>query len=152
MPEAWRIVKKKHAASAFSGEGAAKTGGRWNSKGLRVVYASSTRSLAALENLVHLNPPVRFKYVMFRIEFDSGLIERLRPKALPRNWKAEPPPPSTQQIGDGWVRKARSPVLAVPSVIIPHEVNYLINPAHSDFRKIKIGKRQTFAFDSRLLG
>lgn len=65
MPEAWRIVKEKHAASAFSGEGAAKTGGRWNSRGVPVVYASATKALAALETLVHLNPPVPFQYKSF---------------------------------------------------------------------------------------
>ncbi len=65
MPEAWRIVKEKHAASAFSGEGAAKTGGRWNSRGVPVVYASATKALAALETLVHLNPPVPFQYSPF---------------------------------------------------------------------------------------
>jgi len=71
MPEAWRIVKAKHAATAFSGEGAAKTGGRWNSRGVPVVYASSTKSLAALETLVHLNPPMPFKYVVFRLSSRS---------------------------------------------------------------------------------
>jgi len=60
MPEAWRILKEKHAATAFSGEGAAKTGGRWNSRGVPVIYTSSTQSLATLESLVHLNPPVIF--------------------------------------------------------------------------------------------
>src|SRR5258705_349554 len=74
MPEAWRIVKAKHAATAFSGEGAARTGGRWNSRGVPVVYTSSTKSLAALESLVHLNPPVLFKYVAIRIQFDDALI------------------------------------------------------------------------------
>ena len=67
MLRAWRIVKAKHAATAFSGEGAVLTGGRWNSRGVRVVYASSTLSLAVLESLVHLNPPVVFKYVAFRL-------------------------------------------------------------------------------------
>ena len=151
MPDAWRIVKKEHAATAFSGEGAAKSAGRLNSKGVRVVYSSGTRALAALENLVHLNPPVRFKYVIFRIEFDVSLVQRLQPKALPRNWRAEPPPPSTQRLGDAWVGQARSAVLAVPSVIIAGETNYLLNPAHRDFKKITIGRPQSFAFDSRLL-
>jgi RES domain-containing protein len=61
MREAWRIVKERHAATAFTGEGAAKTGGRWNSRGVAVVYTSSSKSLATLESLVHLNPPLTFK-------------------------------------------------------------------------------------------
>src|SRR5258706_14110097 len=112
MSGAWRIVKEKHAAKAFSGEGAAKTGGRWNSRGVLVVYTSSTKSLAALENLVHLNPPVLFKYVAIRVKFEDALVEIVQAKALPRDWQAEPPPPPTKAIGDAWARAARSAVLA----------------------------------------
>lgn len=151
MPEAWRIVKEKHAATAFSGEGAARTGGRWNSRGVPVVYTSSTRSLAALETLVHLNPPVLFKYVTFHIQFDDRLIERIPLQRLPPNWQAEPPALSTKRIGDAWVREARSAVLGLPSVLIPGEPNYLLNPAHPDFARITIGRPEAFAFDPRLL-
>ena len=151
MPEAWRIVKEKRAATAFSGEGAVKTGGRWNSRGVPVVYTSSTQSLAALETLVHLNPPVPFKYVAFRVEFDNALVEQVSLKNLPADWQVEPPPPSTKALGDVWVREARSAVLALPSVIISGEPNYLLNPAHPDFKSISIGKPERFAFDPRLL-
>src|SRR2546427_5515645 len=151
MPEAWRIVKEKHAATAFSGEGAARTGGRWNSRGVPVVYTSATKSLAALETLVHLNPPVLFRYVIFRVEFDDRLVEEIPSRSLPRNWRMEPAPPSTRRIGDSWVRARRSAVLAVPSVIISGELNYVLNPAHPYFKKISIGKPAAFAFDPRLL-
>jgi len=83
MPEAWRIVKEKHAATAFSGEGAARTGGRWNSRGVAVIYTSSTKALAALENLVHLNPPVLFRYAAIQIEFDDALVEEVSLKPCP---------------------------------------------------------------------
>jgi len=151
MPEAWRIVKEKHAATAFSGEGAARNGGRWNSRGVRVVYASSTKSLAALESLVHLNPPVRFKYVAIRVEFVAAQVEIFPPRELPRNWRVEPPPLSSQRVGDAWVLAGHSVVLAVPSVIVSGEPNYLLNPAHPDFKKISIGKPERFTFDPRLL-
>lgn len=151
MPEAWRIVKEKHAATAFSGDGAAKTGGRWNSRGVPVVYTSSTKSLAALESLVHLNPPVFFKYVAIRIQFDDALIELVPAKALPADWWVEPPPPSSKAVGDAWVRQTRSAMLALPSVIISGEPNYLLNPAHPGFKNISIGKPEGFAFDPRLL-
>jgi RES domain-containing protein len=151
MPQAWRIVKAKHAATAFSGEGAAKTGGRWNSRGVPVVYASSTKSLAALETLVHLNPPVPFQYVAFRLQFDAALVENIPLNRLPADWRVEPPPPSTKAIGDAWAREVRSAVLALPSVIVPGELNYLLNPAHPAFKKISIGKPERFAFDPRLL-
>ena len=151
MPKAWRIVKEKHAATAFSGKGAADSGGRWNSRGVPVVYTSNTKSLAALETLVHLNPPVPFKYVAIRIQFDDALVEIVRAKALPPDWQTEPPPPSTKAMGDAWARAARSAVLALPSVIIPGELNYLLNPAHPDFKTISLGKPEPFAFDPRLL-
>jgi RES domain-containing protein len=151
MPEAWRIVKEKHAATAFSGDGAAKTGGRWNSRGVPVVYASSTRSLAALETLVHLNPPVPFKYVVFRLQFDDALVDKVPLNRLPADWRVEPPPPSSKAIGDAWVREVRSAVLALPSVIVSGELNYLLNPAHPAFKKISIGKPERFTFDPRLL-
>jgi len=150
MPETWRIIKEKRAATAFSGEGAARTGGRWNSRGVAVVYTSSTRALATLESLVHLNPPVAFKYVAIPIKFDDALVETLAGKNLPADWRNEPPPPSTKAVGDGWVKAARSAVLALPSVITG-ELNYLLNPAHRDFGKIKIGKPEPFTFDPRLL-
>ena len=63
---------------------------------------------------------------------------------LPRDWKAEPPPASTKQLGDAWVRESRSAVLVAPSVIIPDEVNYMLNPAHADFREITTGNPQEF--------
>jgi RES domain-containing protein len=151
MPEAWRIVKEKHAATAFSGKGAADNGGRWNSRGVPVVYTSSTKSLAALENLVHLNPPVPFKYVAIRIKFGDALVEIIPAEALPPDWQTEPPPPSTKAIGDACARAARSAVLALPSVIIPGELNYLLNPAHPYFKKISLGKPEPFALDPRLL-
>ncbi len=151
MPTAWRIVKARHARAAFSGQGAADYGGRWNSRGVAVIYVSLTKSLAALETLVHLNPPARFKFVVFQLQFDDALVEEFPAKKLPADWRVEPPPPSTQRIGDAWVRQARSAVLALPSVIIPSERNFLLNPAHPDFKKISIGKPAPFEFDPRLL-
>lgn len=151
MRRAWRIVKAKHAGSAFDGEGAKLYGGRWNSVGTRLVYTSGSLSLAALESLVHLNPPVTFRYTAIAVEFDEALMERMVLADLPLGWTEEPPPPATQRVGDEWVKAGRSAVLEVPSVIIPEELNYLINPSHPDFRKIKIGKAVPFAFDPRLL-
>jgi RES domain-containing protein len=152
MPHAWRIVREKHAAAAFSGGGAARTGGRWNSRGVPVVYTSSTKSLAALETLVHLNPAMSFKYVAFRITFDDAIVEIVPGGALPPDWQVEPPPPSTKTLGDVWARKKRSAVLVLPSVIIPGETNCLLNPSHPDFKRISIGQPEAFTFDARLLG
>lgn len=151
MIQAWRIVKEKYATSAFSGEGASRTGGRWNSRGTWVVYVSASKSLAALETLVHLNPPVMFRYVAIPVALDASSVERFDPAALPLNWREFPAPSVIKEWGDRWVREARSMALEVPSVIIPGESNYLINPAHPGFRTLKIGNPEPFVFDPRLL-
>lgn len=150
MTLAWRIVQARHVRVAFDGEGAARFGGRWNSRGVRVVYASSTVALAALETLVHMNPLDAGSFRLIGIEFDEELVERCG--SLPRDWRNEPPSAETQRIGDDWVQRGEFPVLAVPSAIVPQELNYLLNPAHPDFRRIKIGKPVEFGFDTRLLG
>lgn len=151
MLVAWRLVRDRHAATAFTGEGAARTGGRWNSRGVAMVYTSQSQSLAALETLVHLAPHLSLRYKVFRVEFDEALLERLPAGAVPADWREEPPPGSTKAVGDRWVREARSAVLGVPSVLIPDEWNFLLNPAHPDFRRIRIGAPADFAFDPRLL-
>ena len=151
MRLAYRIVREKFAASAFTGEGAALTGGRWNSPGTRVVYTSATASLAALETLVHLNPAMQFTYLLIPIEFDEHLVEKIQLASLPADWRDEPPPPSTKRLGDTWAKSARSVILELPSVIIPGETNYLLNTTHPDFKSITLGKPEPFAFDQRLI-
>lgn len=150
MGVAWRIAKKKYVGTAFDGEGAYRYGGRWNSVGTRVVYASSTLSLAALEILVHLNPLIPMSFVFFRIEFDDAFLEGLEADVTPLRWKSHPPSKPSQRYGDDWVREARSPVLAVPSVIIPTENNLLLNPNHPSYPSVDISGPQDFAFDPRL--
>ncbi|MCW5559672.1 MAG: RES family NAD+ phosphorylase, partial [Verrucomicrobiae bacterium] len=137
MIQAWRMVKPRHVATAFSGEGAAKYGGRWNLPGIPVVYASGSRALAILELRVHLNPPVPLRHVIFPIQFEESLLERLSLAALPSDWISQPPAPSTQQLGSVWAASGRSAVIEVPSVLVPGEPNYLLNPVHPDFQRIR---------------
>jgi RES domain-containing protein len=148
---AWRIVKAKYADSAFSGEGASRVGGRWNSRGRWLVYTSGNLSLAALELLVHLNPPVPLRWVAIPCEFDERIVETLPVKGLPRHWRRYPATAATRHLGDLWLERASSAVLAVPSAIIPREWNYLINPEHPDMKRIVVGKPEPFAFDPRLI-
>ena len=97
--EAWRIVKTKHAAQAFDGEGARLYGGRWNSPGHRVVYSSSTVSLAVLEILVHLETSIALPaYSLFSIQLDESLILRFSVDALPKDWRDSPAPPGLQTV------------------------------------------------------
>ena len=149
---AWRIVKTKHAAGAFSGDGAREAGGRWNSPGTAVVYTSDSASLAMLEMLVHLqSQDVLKRYVLLEVTFDESLVEAVDLKVLPKTWRKSPPPLAAQRVGDTWVARGSSTVLRIPSVIVPNQWNYLLNPAHADFASIVIGPRQPARFDPRLL-
>ena len=142
----------KHAEKAFTGEGAYLAGGRWNSKGNRMVYTASTLSLAALEILVHAEfPEIRLEYVSIPVEIGKEYIQKLPEARWPRDWQSEPAPLSARKLGDDWLLSGHSAVLEVPSKIIPAEKNYLINPLHPDFGKLWIGKKNKFSFDSRLV-
>jgi RES domain-containing protein len=151
MQSGYRLVPEDCASSAFDGEGARLFGGCWNSIGVGIVYASRRLSLATLETRVHIDKTQMLKrYKCFQFHFDDALMEIFPLGDLPRDWRESPPPPSIQQLGDAWVKSARSAILAVPSIIIPEETNYLLNPKHSDFAKIKIDKPADFTFDPRL--
>ena len=151
MLHGWRLVRETYAASAFTGHGAARAGGRWNSKGTRVVYASASRALAILETLVHINPPVHsIPYRLIGMTFPEKVVHELAPEEIPADWRLEPPSPSTKRAGDEWVRSERSAILRVPSAIVPGESNFLLNPLHRDFRLVSIGEPEVFDFDPRL--
>lgn len=152
MPTVYRICKTKYAATAFDGEGARLFGGRWNSRGTRIVYTAGSLSLAALEMIVHLgDDEMLFKYSFAAAETPPDLILKVEDfTALPANWNDSPAPAAVQQIGDDWARSSASAVLEVPTSIIPLEKNYLLNPAHPDWSKIVLGSPQEFVFDERL--
>jgi len=148
---AWRIVKRRHSESAFNGEGARLFGGRWNSIGTAVVYAAESRALALLELLAGLGSTSALDpYVLISVTFDEELVESLNLELLPQNWRTSPPPSDVQAIGDSWVAEGRSAILKVPSVVIPEEFNYVVNPLHPDFSSISIGEATTLHLDSRL--
>src|SRR5438045_6756870 len=152
MRSAWRIVRAARANSAFTGEGALVYGCRWNSRGTAVVYVSEHESLAALKLFVQMTPlSAKNRYLSFRLEWEDKLTEYFPVKSLPPHWKAEPPTYQTMQIGDEWVRAGKSVALAVPSVLSTSEMNFLLNPRHSDFKKIKISEPIEYRFDPRLV-
>ncbi|PYJ93974.1 MAG: hypothetical protein DME62_06495 [Verrucomicrobia bacterium] len=153
MPSAWRIVRAARVRSAFTGDGGRFYGGRWNSRGTAIVYASEHESLAALELFVHVQPlsPTE-RYFSFRLELEDKLTEYLPVKDLPPGWNVEPPTIETMQIGDEWILSGRSLALAVPSVLSTSEMNFLLNPNHLGFKKIKISRPVEYRFDPRLLG
>jgi RES domain-containing protein len=152
MITVWRIFKTKHVAYSFDGEGARIAGGRWNSKGNRMVYTAEHCSLAVLELLVHLDKSsILPAYSVCPVHFDETLVERLDRSHLPANWRRSPAPPELSKIGDDWLAAMSSVILEVPSTVIEIENNYLINPRHLDFPSLIIDKPHPFTFDSRLL-
>lgn len=148
---AYRITKRAHAATLWSGSGARDYGGRWNSKGVAVAYAAENRSLAALEQLVHLVQPRVLKgFVVSSIAFDDSQVERVEVNALPRGWNDPVALPALRRFGDDWIATGGCPVLAVPSVITRGEWNYLIHPAHPEFDRLPRSVPEPFVYDVRL--
>jgi RES domain-containing protein len=147
----WRICRAIHAAKAFSGEGARIFGGRRNSQGVNVVYTSPSLALAAVETFVHLEPNLRpDDLVSIAAEIPDDIhTDRLDSSVLPRKWH-ELRDESLRTFGDRWIYASKTVALHVPSAAIRGEWNVLLNPAHSDFRKLKIEKPMPFEFDLRM--
>ena len=148
----WRICVRRHAAHAFSGNGARDYGGRWNHRGVALVYTAATLSLCALELFVNLDPEdAPQDLVAVAAQIPDGIeMLHVRVADLPADWRAYPAPSVLQDIGSAWVAAAATLVLSVPSAIIPQESNYLINPAHADFRRVEIARPDPFQFDPRM--
>ena len=147
----WRICRRRYAADAASGEGARLYGGRWNSRGVRMVYASTSLALAAVETFVNLEPNLQPKdLISIEGNIPDGLeISRVDLKTLPANWR-ETRDESLRRFGDDWIRAGQTAALLVASAAIRGEWNVLLNPTHGDFSKIRFRKPQPFEFDVRM--
>jgi RES domain-containing protein len=159
MALVWRIATDTpdYTADDLTGTGAKRSGGRWNRVGVAVTYAAASAALACLETLVHLGPhalPLNRYLVRIDIPDDvfaaRTLFENLAPAAKRIGWDAEPAGRVSLDLGDEWVTTGRSAVLDIPSVIIPEERNFLINPAHPDAAAIMASKLRRFDYDRRL--
>jgi RES domain-containing protein len=146
----WRIASERY--NPLDGEGAKKWGGRWNSAGRALVYASTSPALAALEQLVWIEPDdIPAGLMLYSIEAPHDIsVQRVDESALAANWR-EPGCPSCIATGDEWIDHAATAVLYVPSAILPEEMNALINPAHPHASRLRVRSQRQFGFDSRLL-
>ena len=144
--QGYRLVKRKWLNNAFDGEGARLYGGQWNSKGNACVYLASTESLAILDVMLHLNDYRLLKdYALLEVTFHDDELMRLPEDERPDDWMVEPAPSSTAEIGDGWLESQSSLVLAIPSVVVPRETNYLVNPEHPGFKAmVESAREMTF--------
>ncbi|WP_280564166.1 RES family NAD+ phosphorylase [Chromohalobacter sp. 48-RD10] len=148
----YRLVKRKWLKSAFDGEGVRLFGGRWNSKGKACVYLASSQSLAMLEVMLHLDDyRLLESYALLEVNFHSNALMYLPEDGLRDDWMVEPASASTAEIGDSWLESHSSLVLAVPSVVVPRETNYLVNPDHADFQALVNGAKEVvFSPDKHL--
>jgi len=150
--KAGRMAKPEHVADAFNGEGAARYPGRWNEARVPMVYLSSTLPLAAWEMYVHLdNLASLTPYKFLAVGFDKKLCAVHPLPSLPAGWDDNTIQSCTRIIGTRWAHSLSSVVLAVPSAIFPTELNYLVNPRHPDFSRLKINEPISFEFDRRLV-
>ena len=154
----WRIAldAPMFKADDLSGEGAKKSGGRWNKKGTPVLYTSESIALACLETLVHINaqglPLTRY---LVRIDIPMrvwNLAKKLNAKTAGIGWDAMPAGTASIERGQKWLQSNASALLLVPSVVIPQASNVLINPLHPDIKLIKAKKIEKFSYDPRLVG
>lgn len=148
--QVWRICSRRY--QRFDGEGARLYGGRWNHQGTAVVYTSASLALAALELFVHVDVDLLPNdLVAIAIEVPEKLaVETVKASSLPKNWRRYPGLESLNDIGTTWAAKGSTALLAVPSAIIPEEQNYLLNPAHRDFKQVRLRRSIPFHFDPRM--
>ena len=151
----WRIADPAFSQSTsqmMSGEGAFLAGGRWNSKGTRVIYLGSSLAQAAMELLVHLGTPqILNAFLKMEVRFDASLVQSIDLADLPENWLTPSMASSVQAVGDEWVESQSSLILQVPSAAVLGEYNYLFNPVHSDASKAEFSPITPFNYDSRLI-
>ena len=147
----WRICKSRFAGEAFSGLGARRFGGRWNSPGVPMVYASSSLGLAAMELFVHLEPgQAPDDLVYLSAELPNGEPRmRFELSQLPPEWWTDEFEP-LRDLGDRWIREKSSLAIEVPSAALRMEWNVLVNPLHPAIAGIEVEEPQSFQFDARM--
>ena len=144
----YRITLAKYASSLHASGNPA----RWNAKDVKMIYTASSRALACLENVVHRSGiGLKKAFRTMVIEIPNGLpITRIDKSSLLPDWHEFINYPYTQNLGTVWLKNMETAVLQVPSAIIPEEHNYLLNPLHPDFAKIKLVSSEAFSFDPRI--
>lgn len=152
MIKLFRISTNDHI-NDITGTGARLYGGRWNHAGYPVVYTSGSRSLAALEFLVHVPmalAPGNLSIVEISIQ-KNITRESIKESQLPSNWRDYPAPEELANLGTKWIKSKSSLLLEIPSALVEKEVNTLINPLHPDIKFVNLKNIEKFSFDSRLL-
>lgn len=145
----YRISKCKYIDD-LSGTGSATFAGRWHSKGTHILYTAATPSLALLESVAHMAKVLLDGYCMITLDIPTDTIQELQIQTLQENWQQNPSPDSLKVFGNLFILKNEGLALKVPSVIMPEDSNYLINPNHKDFKKVKVLAKRNLFIDNRL--
>jgi RES domain-containing protein len=146
------VLRKTYARAPFDGEGAYRYGGRWSSPGTRLSYTSEHQSLAMLEYFVHLDvddPPEDLVLAVAEVPDDLAR-ERVQTSNLPANWRESAAPPELAWLGDEFVQRGENCLFLVPSILAPDENNWLINPAHTAYRRIVVRELEPLSYDPRM--
>jgi RES domain-containing protein len=151
----WRLCPARHAADPLGGRGGLFVSGRWHPRGVRVVYTSSSLSLAVLEVLVHAGrDTLPDDLLQIEIEVPDDLptevVDDASLSASTPGWRSYPAPRELQAFGEAWLREGRTPLLRVPSAVVPEEWNLLINPAHPQASGAEAVTVRRFGLDPRL--
>lgn len=146
----YRLTKEKYKKE-LSGKGAELSGGRWNNRGRKVIYTGESRALCTTEIAVHTPLGIMpTNYYLQSIEIPKVEVKEILPRELETNWRNFPHEISTKLIGDKLIDENKFLVIKVPSAVIQDEFNYLINPLHKHYSKVKLLKVEEFKFDKRL--
>ncbi|PSQ81713.1 MAG: hypothetical protein BRD46_01365 [Bacteroidetes bacterium QS_8_68_15] len=149
----FRITHERYRDDPFSGEGGLRYGSRWASPGRRVSYAADHLATATLEKVAGVQRADLLSEMVFvRAEIDTAHVETLPRSRLPGNWNRLPAPASTRERGKAWLSEnGRAPLLDVPSVVLPHGRNYVINVEHPDASELTVTETTPLLLDNRVL-
>ena len=152
MTTVYRLTKRRHQREVFSGVGGLHASGRWTPRGHRVIYTSGSIALAVLEYTLN------YKHrgwvpasVLASAQWPDDLkVETVATDRLPKNWSDAEAPLALQDVGRVWLERLETAVLQVPSAVVVEEWNFLLNPAHPDFRRLRLSPPRPYSFDRRL--
>ncbi len=151
MIRIFRLSREKYAKK-LSDIGASLFGGRWNLKGVEMIYTAKSRALVMVEGLVHLSLATLPKdYMMVEIEIPNSInIAELDILDLPEKWNGFPPMKALERLVDSFIYDGDYCVIKMPSAVVKGDFNYLINPRHPSFKEIKINSITQFPLDQRI--
>lgn len=151
MIRVYRILRKPWSKKPLDGEGAWRFGGRWSSPGTHLAYTAEHLSLGMIEYFVHVDPndPPKDLVLVAADVPDSVSRLEMTAKKLPADWRQTPAPPQLARIGDSFAFDRKAAILIVPSALAPSESNWLINPQHPEFHKIRVRPPEAFRYDAR---